>query len=130
MIALDTHLLARLLLQDDPVQHARVKALLATDQIFTAPVSVLLELVWVLEANDCTPADIGRGLTLLLGLPNFKPPQALALHAALLAYSQGLDFADALHLTLSSADDALMTFDKAFVRKATKLGAVPGVMPA
>lgn len=49
MIALDTNLLARLLLQDDAAQHAKVKALFKTRQIFTAPVTVLLELVWVLE---------------------------------------------------------------------------------
>jgi len=42
MIALDTNLLARLLLQDDKAQHARVRALLATDRVFTAPVTVLL----------------------------------------------------------------------------------------
>ena len=83
MIALDTNQLARLLLRDDAAQHARVKSLLQTEQLFTAPVTVLLELVWVLEANDCTPADIEHGLKLLLALPNFKPPQADAVRAAL-----------------------------------------------
>ncbi len=130
MIALDTNLLARLLLQDDPVQHARVKTLLARKQVFTAPVTVLLELVWVLEANDRTSGDIGRGLTLLLGLPNFKPAQADAIRQALTHYAQGIDFADALHLALCSDNDAFMTFDKAFVRKAKKLAATPTVQAA
>ena len=130
MIALDTNLLARLLLQDDTAQHARVKTLLATDQVFTAPVTVFLELVWVLEANDCTASDIARGLTLLLGLPNFKPEQAGAVRAAIHGYTQGMDFADALHLALSGDSDAFMTFDKAFVRKAGKLGASPRVVSA
>lgn len=130
MIALDTKLLARLLLQDDKVQHARVKALLAKDAIFTAPVTVFLELVWVLEANDCTAGEIAKGLTLLLGLPNFKPEQADAVRAAIQGYAQGMDFADALHLALSGASDAFMTFDKAFVRKAGKLGASPSVVAA
>lgn len=125
MIALDTNVLARLLLQDDPNQFERAKTLLATPQQFTAPVSVLLELVWVLESNDCTPAEIQRGVGLLLGLPNFKPPQASAVRLALNAYAQGMDFADALHLALSQGEEALITFDKAFVKKASKSRSAP-----
>ena len=128
MIALDTSLLARLLLRDDKRQHARVLQLLAGQQDFTAPVSVMLELVWVLEVNDCSAADIVRGLNLLLGLPNFKPQQADALRQALLGYAHGLDFADALHLALSHTSQELATFDKAFARKAGKLGWVPPVV--
>jgi predicted nucleic-acid-binding protein len=130
MIALDTNLLARLLLKDDEAQHARVEALLGSDQIFTAPPTVFLELVWVLEANDAKPADISQGLTKLLGLPNFAPPEANAIRQALRAYAQGMDFADSLHLALSSRDQAMMTFDKAFVRRAGKLALTPQVVPA
>lgn len=127
MIALDTNVLARLLLQDDAKQFERARALLASGQQFTAPVTVLLELVWVLESNDCTPAEIQRGVGLLLGLPNFKPPQAPAVHLALAAFVQGMDFADALHLGLCQGDEALMTFDKAFVKMASKSNATPAV---
>ena len=120
MIALDTNVLARLLLQDDPDQFERARALLGTPRHFTAPVTVLLELVWVLESNDCTPAEIGRGVGLLLNLPNFNPPQATAVRVALDAFVQGMDFADALHLALSQGEEALLTFDKAFAKKASK----------
>jgi predicted nucleic-acid-binding protein len=128
MIALDTNLLARLLLRDNKKQHASVVHLLAGPNEFTAPVSVMLELVCVLEVNDCTSDDIVRGLNLLLGLSNFKPQQADALRQALASYALGLDFADALHLALSHASEQLATFDKAFVRKAGKLGRVPSVV--
>ena len=128
MIALNTNLLARLLLRDDKRQHARVLQLLAGKQDFTAPVSVMLELVWVLEVNDCSTDDIVRGMNLLLGLPNFKPQQADALRQALAGYAQGLDFADALHLALSHGSQELVTFDKAVARKAGKLGCVPPVV--
>lgn len=128
MIALDTNLLARLLLRDDKKQHARVVALLASKQDFAAPVTVMLELIWVLEVNGCNTDEIVRGLHLLLGLPNFKPQQADALRQALLGYGQGLDFADALHLALSHSSQELTTFDKAFARKAGKLGLVPMVV--
>ena len=128
MIALDTNLLARLLLRDDKKQHARVLQLLASKQDFTAPVTAMLELVWVLEVNGCSTDDIVRGLNLLLGLPNFKPQQADALRQALLGYAQGLDFADALHLALSHGSQELATFDKAFARKVGKRGLVPPVV--
>lgn len=128
MIALDTNLLARLLLRDDARQYARVRQLLTQEQDFTAPVTVMLELVWVLEVNDCSPDDIVRGIRLLLGLSNFKPQQADALHQALQWYAQGIDFADALHLALSGAGEQMATFDKAFARKAGKLGTVPPVV--
>ena len=60
MIALDTNVLARFLLKDDAVQHRAAAALLAGAQEFTAPPTVLLELVWVLEACDCCSATHPR----------------------------------------------------------------------
>ena len=120
MIALDTNILARLLLAGDAAQLARVKTLLGKKQICTAPVTVMLELVWVLEANDCTAVDIERGMNLLLGLANFKPAHAQELKQALAWYAQGLDFTDALHLALSGEAERLMTFDKKFVKLAKK----------
>jgi len=57
---------------------------------------VFLELVWVLQANDCTASEIAKGLSLLLGHPNFKPEQAEAVRTAIHGFSQGMDFADAL----------------------------------
>ena len=128
MIALDAKLLARLLLRDDARQYARARQLLAREQDCTAPVTVMLELVWVLEVNDCGTDDIVRGLKLLLGLPNFKPQQPEALRRALDGYAQDMDFADALHLALSQGSEELATFDKAFARKAGKLRALPPVV--
>jgi predicted nucleic-acid-binding protein len=48
MKALDTNVLARLLLKDDVLQFKKARALLASNEYFTAPVTVMLELVWVL----------------------------------------------------------------------------------
>ena len=130
MRVLDTNVLARLLLRDDADQYKRARALLASDQQFTAPVTVLLELVWVLESNDCTPAAIRQGVGLLLNLPNFTLPQADIVSAALDAYGEGLDFADALHLGLSGGVQAFLTFDKALVKKASKTAQSVPVQPA
>ena len=123
MIALDTNILARLLLADDAAQLARVKTLLGKKQSYTAPITVMLELVWVLEANDCTPLEIERGINLLLGLANFQPGNPQELKQALAWYANGLDFADALHLALSHDAKQLVTFDKKFVKLAKKCGA-------
>jgi predicted nucleic-acid-binding protein len=127
MIALDTNILARLLLRDDARQHARARELLAQERDYTAPITVMQELVWVLEVNDCAREDIAHGLDLLMGLPNFKPDLPEALRRALDLYIQGLDFADALHLALSEGSEELATFDKAFARQSSKLAAAPPV---
>ena len=73
-------------------------------------------------------AKIANGLTALLNLPNFKPERIDALHKALRYYTLGMGFADALHLALSAGEQKFMTFDKAFVKQAKKLGAEPDAL--
>jgi predicted nucleic-acid-binding protein len=82
-------------------------------------VTVILELVWVLESNDCTQTEIVESLNLLMSLPNFKPAHEQVIRNALTAYLNGLDFADALHLGLSQKDEALLTFDKSLGKQAS-----------
>ena len=127
MIALDTNILARYFLNDDPKQCKVAAALLSKKQDYTAPATVILELVWVLSANGCTREEILKALRLLLGLPNFKPKQFEALCYAVHWYGQGMDFGDALHLALSAGDQVFCTFDKALVKSAAKIGAMPSV---
>ena len=91
---------------------------MAVKQDFTAPVTAMLELGWVLEVNGLATSGIVRGLNLLLGLPNFKPRQASALRQAMAADAQGLVFADALHLALSLGSQEPATFGKVFARTA------------
>jgi predicted nucleic-acid-binding protein len=121
MIALDTNILARYLLNDDPVQAKAAASLLSKREKYTAPVTVMLELVWVLQVNDCAREEIVRGLSVLLGLPNFKPKEFNSLTRALNWYSQGMDFADALHLALSSKDAGFCTFDKTLMKRASAI---------
>lgn len=125
MIALDTNVLARYFLNDEPKQAKAAAALLAKNQVYTAPPTVILELVWVLSVNGCEREEILKALRLLLGLPNFKPKQFEALCYAVHWYEQGLDFGDALHLALSAADQAFCTFDKKLTKSAADMGAIP-----
>lgn len=127
MIALDTNILARYLLNDDAGQAEAATRLLSRQQTFTAPPTVLLELVWVLKVNDCTREEIAKGLRLLFGLPNFKPKEFEALCYALQWFEQGMDFGDALHLALSIDDETFCTFDKPFGKQAESMGAMPKV---
>jgi len=127
MIALDTNVLARYLLKDDPAQYRAAVALVGGRETFTAPATVMQELVWVLSVNDCGRGEIARGLRLLLGLPNFKPHDLDVLLYALKWYEGGMDFDDALHMASSAKDAAFATFDRPLSRRARNLGAFPPV---
>ena len=122
MKALDTNVLVRLLLADDPKQLEQVQALLSQKQIYTAPISVMLELVWVLEGQDFDVLQIGAAFNRLLALPNFKPTHLAELRQALTWYGKGMDFADAVHLALSTEAKQLLTFDKTFIKIAKREG--------
>ena len=127
MISLDTNILARFLLNDDPIQFKQARDLLARPNDYTAPPTVLLELVWVLESNDCTHEEVVQALRVLLGLPNFKPKSFEAVCYAVNWYETGMDFGDALHLALSAGDEAFATFDKALGKAAAQNGIAPQV---
>ncbi len=127
MIALDTNILARFLLKDDAVQCTQVCELLNRPEVYTAPPTVILELVWVLETSDYTRAEVSQGLRGLLGLPNFKPHSFEALFYAIKWYESGMDFGDALHLALSGGEQTFVTFDKALGKIATQQGILPKV---
>ena len=125
MIALDTNTLARYVLKDDLAQYRAALSLLGKRQAHTAPLSVFLELVWVLEVNDCSRQEISKGLRCILGLPNFHPPQADALAWTLRWFDEGMDFADALHLALSKDAEEFRTFDRDLIKTAARTGARP-----
>lgn len=130
MIALDTNLLARYLLKDDAGQFERARALIEGAERITAPVTVLLELAWVLEVSDCSRQEIARAFRVLIGLPNFTLRPLDSLLYALRWYEEGMDFADALHLAMSAQDEALATFDRDFAKIAKRAGAFPEVRAA
>lgn len=65
MIALDTTILARYLINDTPTQSAIAVNLLLGPEKCTAPITVMLELVWVLESCDCERMSIAKSIRLL-----------------------------------------------------------------
>lgn len=120
-------MLARFLLADDPAQHRRSLAALEAEEDIFVPVTVLLELAWVLSARLATRAEITSALRKIVALPRARAQHPEAVRRALDWMDAGLDFADAFHLALSERTDRFLSFDANLSRRAAKLGARPPV---
>ena len=128
MIALDTNILARYLLDDEPAQARAARRLLADAKAeYWIPVTVVLELAWVLRKSEAPRAVIMNRLRDLLSLRNVRAQNADLVFQALRWAAQGMDLADALHLVLSGKAERFTTFDEALVKQARKLGVQPPV---
>lgn len=127
MISVDTNLLARFLLKDDPVQHRRAVVVLESDEEVFIPVTVLLELAWVLRARDSTREEILASLRGIIALPRVRSQHEEAVRIALGWIEAGMDVADAFHLALCAKSSRFLTFDAALARRARGLGTQPPV---
>jgi predicted nucleic-acid-binding protein len=118
--AVDTNVLARYYLADDPVQSRMARQVLEAGDVFV-PKTVMLELAWVLESvAEQPPRKVQDCLRHLLALPGITVEDEDEVEAALGLCAEGVDFADALHLCASSACAEMLTFDDRFVRRAAK----------
>lgn len=134
MIGIDTNILARFYVDDpaDPEaarQRPIARRILAESQGVFVPLTVILELEWVLRAfYGFSSADFILVVQHLMGLPNVTLKDWPMVADALDLHAQGLDFADALHLSTATECKAFLTFDdRRFARRAMSLGAVPPV---
>lgn len=122
MRAVDTNVLVRALVQDDPAQTARAMALLNAHQVFI-PVTVVLELEWVLRSRyGFAPAVIALALGKMASLENAVIGDRAAVVAATGNMARGWDFADALHHALSEGCDDFATFDTTLAKRAKRNG--------
>ncbi len=124
MIAIDTNILVRYAVKDDPKQTVAATDFLGSHRCFVLK-TVLLELVWVLSSPS------GYGLSRehtverirhILGLPMVVVQDPEHVARAITWYSGGMDFADALHLSSGHELKAFATFEKKIARQAAKLG--------
>lgn len=121
MLAVDTNVVVRLLVNDDQRQGAMARRLFESDEIFIG-VTVLLESAWVLESvYELSAGDAAKALRGLLGLANVRVEDAGAVAAALDAVGKGLELADALHLLRAPAEAEFVTFDRALARAGKKV---------
>jgi predicted nucleic-acid-binding protein len=118
MIAVDTNILVRYVVNDDPVQAQQAKALLKnTSAIFIAK-TTLLECEWVLRSAYKLPREsILHSLLTICGLPNVSIENAWQVAQTCELYRNGLDSADALHYCSSNTNiEKFYTFDEKFIK--------------
>jgi predicted nucleic-acid-binding protein len=126
VIAIDTNVLVRLLVNDDAVQSASARALFEKEEIWIGK-TVLLETVWVLRAvYEFKDAAIFRAIESALGLPQVRVEDSRSVELALAAAADGIDVSDALHVANTPADArGFVTFDKKLARRGrSRLGAI------
>ncbi len=129
MISVDTNIIIRLLTKDDQPQYKKALSLFKKEYIYI-PTTVVLETEWVLRyAYDFTSSNIISAFRSLFGLPNVELEDPTEIAQALEWNEQGMDFADALHLTKPKGTDKFITFDKKLISKAKKLTDIPTGKP-
>lgn len=122
MIAVDTNVLVRLVVADDPGQTHRAHKLFQAGDVRVSA-TVLLEAAWVLaSAYGLERSRISKALRGVLGLDGVSTDVPGPVAQALDWFDEGLDLADALHVATLSGAGSFATFDERLVRKARRLG--------
>ncbi|MBI1949555.1 MAG: PIN domain-containing protein [Deltaproteobacteria bacterium] len=126
MIALDTNVVVRLLIDDHAAQHAAARSLLGSGERLLLTPTVLLESDWVLrDVYGLANRDIAAAFAALCATSNVEVANEEAVAEALRLSAAGVELADALHL--AAATDAraksLASFDRALARKAKRADA-------
>ena len=124
MLAVDTNVVVRLLVNDDERQGAKARVLFESGDVWIGA-TVLLEVAWVLESvYGLDAVEAAESLHRLLGLPNVRIENPGAIATALAAAMQGVELADALHLCRTPEGIEFATFDRALARSAQGLRAI------
>lgn len=121
MISVDTNVLVRLLTGDDKIQSKKAFDLFHNESIFITK-TVMLETEWVLRfAYKFSANDIVGAFQKLLGQVNVAVEDNQHIATAIRLLNDGMDFADALHLSCSR-NVAFATFDKKLAQCAQHAG--------
>jgi predicted nucleic-acid-binding protein len=119
VIALDTSVLARLLIGDDPAQLVLAQQLVSENDCLVSW-SVLVELCWVMERSANLPRiKVAAALRLLQGMDGVTFLSDDGFDWALARYEDGADFADMIHLVAAQdGSQEFATFDRKLARQA------------
>ncbi len=127
MIALDTNIVVRILTGDDRDQFTIASERVAAEDLWLCK-TVVLESEWVLRYTyRFSREGIHEGFRRLFGYDRLQLEDRDSVLNALACYSQGMDFADALHLCSSAGADRFVTFDRNLAEIAETLGKTPVV---
>ncbi len=120
MRAIDTNVLVRAIVNDDTAQSARAIALLTEHDIYI-PVTVVLELEWVLRSRYAfAPKLVAQAIAKITALGNVVVGERAAVLVATARAAQGWDFADALHVALSEGCVDFTTLDADLAKRAAR----------
>lgn len=121
MIAVDTNVVIRFLVDDHPAEGKIARRVFESYRVHLAE-SVLLESEWVLRAvYDISREEISKAFRAMMRLPNVTVDDRTVVFQVMDWFDEGFDFADALH-AVRSGELELKTFDKKFIKKAQKHG--------
>jgi predicted nucleic-acid-binding protein len=125
MIAIDTNVIVRLLVDDDHEQFRRARQVITDSPVFVSN-TVLMECEWVLRSvYEYEPSDFVEAFRDFAGLEKVTLEDRELAATALNWHEQGMDFADALHLAGSEHCEAFVTFDRRLAKAATRACAIP-----
>ena len=137
MIGIDTNVLARFYCDDpsDPEaarQRPVARRIIVESPAVFVPLTVVVEFEWVMRGFYQTDAaafcDV---MAHLLGMPHVVVERWEPVKDAIELHRQGLDFADALHWTLSAHCREFVSFDdRRLVRRARRMKRAPPVVLA
>ena len=122
MIGVDTNILVRAILDDDPKQSPLARRTIENARDIIVPITVLIELAWVLKSVGWNRQQIHQALTTLALQPTVHLDRVVEVQTALDDFKAGpADLADylALHQARSLGARKLLTFDR-------KLAKAPG----
>jgi predicted nucleic-acid-binding protein len=127
MIGIDTNIVLRYLLKDDPALSPRALEIIAGNDCFVSR-AALTEVVYTLESYyRSSRAEIGRALNALLSVQRVTVEDRAVTERALSWYKAGMDFGDAMIAASSHGSASVATFDRDFARLARKLRTAPPV---
>ncbi len=118
MNSVDTNVLARYVMQDDPIQSPLATAFLATEPCFV-PDTVLLGTAWLLSSRfGLDRHDLVATLRGIIELPNVAVSDKRMIDWALDRFSAGADFADMIHIVSARHTDGFVSFERNLTKMA------------
>jgi predicted nucleic acid-binding protein len=125
VLAVDTNVVVRFLMGDEPAQAERARAIFEREAVLLLK-TVMLETEWVLRTlyrfNRIRIAD---AFMAMVALPAVECEDLNAVAKAIWWMRNGLDFADALHLASPKPAGKFATFDGELAKRAVKVADIP-----
>ncbi len=123
-ITVDTNVLVRAVLEDDPQQSAIARSILADAEAIYIPLPVLCEFAWVLrQGRHLTTGEVAEEIRILMQASTVIADRP-AVEAGLIVADAGGDFADGViaYEGRSMGAETFVSFDKKAVRLLSDAG--------